>query len=115
MPAQRGEPAGTLYVELTESPTYPEGFVVRTRGQVPENRNPTTTEILPQNNVVFEAIGGDGETGRRGCDGQSGMNGTPGGDATRVQDATVSSGLSFIFFGKLIYFRLGQLVEMVGS
>ncbi|KAE8448991.1 hypothetical protein EG329_008579 [Mollisiaceae sp. DMI_Dod_QoI] len=87
-PAHRGEPAGTLYVELTESPTRQEGFLVRTRMQVPENRNPKITEILPHKNVVFEAAGGDGEAGRRGYDGQSGMDGTPGEDATKVQDAT---------------------------
>src|SRR5438094_699130 len=67
--------------------------------QVPENRNPAITEILPQKNVVFEAVGGDGEAGRRGCDGQRGMNGTPGEDATRVQDATVSLTSSSCHFG----------------
>lgn len=65
---------------------------------MPENRNPAVTEILPQKNVVFEAVGGDGERGRGGCDGQSGMDGAPGEDATRVQDATVSSGLCFMSF-----------------
>ncbi len=58
--------------------------------QVPENRNPTVIEVQPQKNVVFEAVGGDGEAGGKGCDGQSGMDGMPGEDATQVQDATVS-------------------------
>lgn len=79
-----------MYVQLAESATHREGFVVRTLMQVPENRNPQVTEILPQKNVLFEAVGGDGEAGGRGCDGQSGMDGSSGEDATRVMDATVS-------------------------
>ena len=74
--------------------------------QVPENRNPTATEILPHKNVVFEAVGGDGEAGRSGCDGQSGMDGLPGEDATKVQDATVSSYLCLSSFVKS-HFVLG--------
>lgn len=79
-----------MHVKLTESVTHREGFVVRTLMQVPENRSPIVTEILPQKDVVFEAVGGDGKAGGRGCDGQSGMDGTPGEDATEVKDATVS-------------------------
>ena len=74
--------------------------------QVPKNRNATATEILPHKNVVFEAVGGDGEAGRSGCDGQSGMDGLPGEDATKVQDATVSSYLCFMSFVKS-HFVLG--------
>ncbi len=79
-----------LYVELLESQTRPEGFVVKTLGQAPENRIPPSTEILPHCDVVLQAIGGDGEPGRRGGDGQSGRDGIPGTGATRAQDATVS-------------------------
>jgi hypothetical protein len=52
-------------------------------------------EVLPQRNLVLEAIGGDGEAGRRGTDGQSGRDGMPGIDSTRVRDATVSSRMLF--------------------
>jgi hypothetical protein len=79
-----------LYIQLTESTAHREGFMVRMLMQVPENRNPRVTEILPGKDVVFEAVGGDGEARGRGCDGQSGMDGTPGEDATRMENATVS-------------------------
>jgi len=58
--------------------------------QVPENRIPAATEILPHRDVILEAIGGNGEPGGRGGDGQSGLDGVPGRAATREQDATVS-------------------------
>ena len=57
---------------------------------MPENRIAQLTEILPHRDVVLQAIGGDGEPGRRGGDGQPGRNGMPGIDATKAQDATVS-------------------------
>ena len=79
-----------LYVELLESQMRPEGFVVKTMGQAPENRIPQLTEILPHRDVLLQAIGGDGEPGRRGGDGQPGCDGMPGTGATRAQDATVS-------------------------
>jgi hypothetical protein len=79
-----------LYIELTESATHSEGFVVRTLRQEPENRNPRVTEVLPQKDVLFEAVGGDGEAGGKGFDGQSGMDGMPGDDATKMTDATVN-------------------------
>lgn len=64
--------------------------MVKTLGQVPAGRIPSVTEILPHRDVVLQAIGGNGEGGRRGSDGQSGLDGRPGIDATQVQDATVS-------------------------
>jgi hypothetical protein len=79
-----------LYVELLESQTRPEGFVVKTLGQAPENRIPQLIEILPHRDVLLQAIGGDGEPGRRGGDGQPGRDGIPGTGTTRAQDATVS-------------------------
>lgn len=66
---------------------------MKSLAQLPDNRNPPSTEILPQRDVVLQAIGGDGEPGRRGGDGQSGRDGLPGRNATRVQDATVCRGL----------------------
>ncbi|KAE9381855.1 hypothetical protein N431DRAFT_291247, partial [Stipitochalara longipes BDJ] len=83
-----GEPAGTLFVELLESPTRPEGFIVKTLAQVPENRIAQLTEILPHRDVVLRAIGGDGEPGRKGGDGSPGRDGIPGTNATKAQDAT---------------------------
>jgi hypothetical protein len=74
-----------LFVELVESPTRPQGFIVRVLSQAPEDVNPGVTEILPQKSVVLQANGGNGEAGRRGSDGQSGMNGVGGTPATRVQ------------------------------
>ncbi|CZR55745.1 uncharacterized protein PAC_05633 [Phialocephala subalpina] len=85
------EPAGALLAELLESQNRPEGFVVKTRGQIPENRVPQFTEILPHRGVVLQAVDGDGESGRRGGDGQSGRHGRPGNDATRAQDATTGA------------------------
>ena len=64
--------------------------MVRTLRQEPANRNPRVTEVLPQKDVLFEAVGGDGEAGGKGFDGQSGMDGMPGDDATAMADATVS-------------------------
>ncbi|KAN0122123.1 hypothetical protein V8E51_000449 [Hyaloscypha variabilis] len=86
--ANAGEPAGVLSVELLESQTRPEGFVVRTLAQFPENRIPQLTEILPHRDVVLQAIGGDGEPGRKGGDGSPGRDGIPGTNATKAQEAT---------------------------
>jgi hypothetical protein len=79
-----------LSIELLESESRPEGFVVKTLAQVPENRIPQLTEILPHRDVVFQAIGGDGEPGRKGGDGTPGRDGMPGTNASKAQDATVS-------------------------
>ncbi len=79
-----------LSVELLESQTRPEGFFVRTLAQFPENRIPQLTEILPHRDVVLQAIGGDGEPGRKGGDGSPGRDGIPGTNATKAQEATVS-------------------------
>ena len=57
---------------------------------MPENRIPQLTEILPHRDVALQAIGGDGEPGRRGGDGTPGRDGMPGRNATKAQDATVS-------------------------
>jgi hypothetical protein len=88
-PAIRGQPAGSLIVELIESEKAPEQVVVRAIGQVPENSVASSTQIPSQGMAVLQAIGGDGEPGRRGGDGQSGRDGIPGTDATRELDAGV--------------------------
>ncbi|RDW66553.1 hypothetical protein BP6252_10188 [Coleophoma cylindrospora] len=85
--AIRGHPAGALVVELLETPTPSEGFLIRTIAQTPINRVASQTHIPPQRNVVFEAIGGDGEPGRNGGDGQAGGDGQTGADATKTTDA----------------------------
>jgi hypothetical protein len=50
---------------------------------------PASVEIPIRQDVVFTAIGGGGEPGRRGGDGQHGMDGTDGDSATRTSDAIV--------------------------
>ncbi|RDW71671.1 hypothetical protein BP5796_07705 [Coleophoma crateriformis] len=85
--AIRGHPAGALVVELLNTPTPSEGFLIRTIAQTPTDRVASQTHIPPQRNVVLEAIGGDGEPGRYGGDGQSGGDGQPGVDATETTDA----------------------------
>jgi hypothetical protein len=86
----RGQPAGVLAVELSESTVRPGGVRVNVLAQDASNQVPTVTEILPRGNVLLTAKGGDGEPGRQGGDGQSGMPGTAGRDATQHTEATVS-------------------------
>lgn len=100
-----------LSVELLESQSRPEGFVVKTLAQVPENRIPQLTEILPHRDVVLQAIGGNGEPGRRGGDGTAGRDGTPGTNATKAQDATVSCIRSHLKRAAN-YRRMGRTVEV---
>ncbi|KAH8600119.1 hypothetical protein B0O99DRAFT_737601 [Bisporella sp. PMI_857] len=83
----RGQPAGFLAVELLESQTTPERVIIGTKGQSPENSIPSVTHVPSQGNVILQAIGGDGEPGRRGEDGQSGRDGAAGMDATENLEA----------------------------
>ena len=83
-----GEDAGRLHVELLESDTRPEGFVVAILQQEPNSHlNPQFTEILPERDVVLQAIGGAGESGRNGGDGQPGRDGAAGANATTMEEA----------------------------
>lgn len=50
---------------------------------------PTYAEIPAGRDVLFTALGGDGEPGRNGGDGQNGMDGVDGAPATRELDAIV--------------------------
>ena len=54
---------------------------------------PSTIEIPAGRDVLFTAVGGDGEPGHTGGDGQNGMDGVAGAPAARETDATVSFGV----------------------
>lgn len=62
--------------------------MTKTLGQSPDNRMALLSEILSQRDVMFEAIGGNGEPGCRGGNVQSGRDGRPDMDGTKVQNAT---------------------------
>lgn len=63
---------------------------------------PASVEIPIRQDVLFTAIGGDGEPGGIGGDGQHGMDGTDGAIATRTSDATVRLSTP-ICFAKIIW------------
>jgi hypothetical protein len=100
-------------VELLESTNSPESFIVRALGQQPENSVAPVTQIPPQRDIVLQAIGGNGEPGRRGGDGGPGRDGIAGIDATEVLDATVRCIVHYLKVHlNLTFFSQDQTEEM---
>ena len=96
-PAVRGAPSGLLAVELFESNVSPEGIHARViRYASRQQQPPPSVEVPDQRDVLFTAIGGDGENGHVGGDGQPGRNGDEGERATRTSDATVRFSFHFL-------------------
>ena len=89
--AVEGRPGGFLAVQLSPSTSNTEGFLVEVLIQTASNRLPRVTEVAAQRNVLLSAVGGNGEPGRYGGDGQNGMPGPEGTPASRLVDAGVSS------------------------
>lgn len=84
-----GSPAGMLVVELSESRQIYGGIHVNVIEVVSRQQPPSSVEVPVGRDILFTAIGGDGESGQPGGDGQDGDDGTDGIEATRVSDATV--------------------------
>lgn len=96
-PAVRGAPAGLLAVELSESNVSQEGIHARViRYASRQQQPPPSVEVPAQRDLLFTAIGGDGENGHVGSDGQPGRNGDEGERATRTSDATVRCFIHFL-------------------
>ncbi|ERF75585.1 hypothetical protein EPUS_04565 [Endocarpon pusillum Z07020] len=87
-PPVPGSPAGFLAVEVTESKETQGGIRVNVMESAGMEKPPASVEIPIRQDVLFTAIGGDGEPGRTGGDGQNGMDGTDGAIATRTSNAT---------------------------
>ena len=84
-----GGPGGSLAVELSES-TEQVGYIHAATLRWTGLRQPViNTEVAPRRKLVLSAIGGDGETGRKGGDGHPGLSGTAGAAATQMSDAEV--------------------------
>ncbi|KAF7506176.1 hypothetical protein GJ744_012156 [Endocarpon pusillum] len=83
-----GSPAGLLAVDVTESEETQGGIRVNVIKSTGMEKPPASVEIPIRQDVLFTAIGGDGEPGGIGGDGQHGMDGTDGAIATRTSNAT---------------------------
>lgn len=79
-----------MAVELSESNDVLEGIHVDVIRSESRQEPPSYVEIPAGRDVLFTAIGGDGESGHMGGNGQNGMDGIAGAPATRDTDATVS-------------------------
>ena len=74
---------------LWESATVRGGISARLLRHESRQQPPSAVEVPATRDVMFTAIGGNGETGNTGSDGQPGMDGIDGTAATREVDATV--------------------------